>query len=870
MATTVDAPRVEYRRDTPYVTVSTPRISWVVRSDVPDWSQHAAELDWDAGTASGRLTLDGSDSVLVAWPFAELAPRQCGTLRVRVRGGDGWSEWSIPTAIAGGFLGEGEWHAQFLGLADPDRPGQPTLLRTEFEVADDLTRGTLYATARGAYQVEVNAIAVDAEILKPGWTPFNQRLVHETTDVTGLLTTGRNALGVVLAAGWYAESYGFGGEDRYVYGEQPSFAGQLLLEYADGTATWVASAADWQACGEGPWVSSGIYAGETYDAGRRPAGWSEPGFHSHGWSAPTVHPAGPLPTPNIGPAVRATARVPVKEVITSPSGRTLLDFGQNLVGRLEIRVGGPAGHTVTLRHAEVLEQGELSTRPLRRAAATDRYTLGGTGVETWQPSFTFHGFRYAEVENWPGEFHPSDVEAVVVGSDLVRTGWFECSDDLVNQLHSNVVWGMRGNFLYLPTDCPQRDERLGWTGDIQVFAPTASYLFDCNGFLASWLVDLAVEQSLAGGVPFVVPDVLDSASTPAAAWGDAATVVPWVLYQRFGDLDVLGIQYPSMKAWVDQILALAGERNLWEGGFQFGDWLDPDAPPEQPGKAKTDADLIASAYLYRSTDLLVRAAETLGFVADADHYRARAEGVRAAWLAEYVTPQGRVLSDSQTAYSLAVEFGLVTDPELRNRMGNRLSQLVRRNGYRIGTGFVGTSLVADALTHAGHLHEAGRLLFQTECPSWLYPVTMGATTVWERWDSMLPDGTVNPGEMTSFNHYAFGAIADWLHRVVGGLAPSTPGYRCLEVAPRPLPGLDWARTRHETPYGTASVAWRREGAGLTVHATVLANATAVVRLPGSYESFEVGSGDHEWVVEDTPLAASSAAEHHGRRPAATG
>ena len=466
--------------------------------------------------------------------------------------------------------------------------------------------------------------------------------------------------------------------------------------------------------------------------------------------------------------------------------------------------------------------------------------------------FTFHGFRYAEVTGWPGVFDPAAITAVVIHSDMTRTGWFECSDPMVNKLHENVVWGMRGNFLYLPTDCPQRDERLGWTGDIQVFSPTASYLYDCAGFLASWLVDLALEQQAVGGVPFIVPDVLDSANVPAAAWGDAAVVLPWVLYQRFGDLGVLQAQYPSMKAWVDQLLGLAGERHLWEGGFQFGDWVDPDSPPDNPAKAKADPDLVASAYLYRSTDLLARTATVLGRVAEASSYATEAERVRVAWLTEYVTPAGRILSDAQTAYALAIEFGIVSG-ELCEQMGRRLAWLVRRDGYRISTGFVGTPLVTDALTNTGHLRQAGRMLQQTECPSWLYPITMGATTIWERWDSMFEDGSINPGEMTSFNHYALGAVADWMHRAVAGLAPAEPGYKKLKIAPAPLPGLDWASTRHDTPYGAAAVEWRRADGRISITAQVPPNTSAAVRLPDG-RRLTVAAGHHEWTVDAEPKA----------------
>lgn len=846
MPTVVDSVRLEYRHDSPHAPLARPRLSWVTRSDLPGWRQLAAELSWDDGSTTTDYQLDGDASVLVEWPFAPLRPRQRGTIRVRVQGVDGWSPWSAGREVRATFLADGEWTARFVGLPDPQRHAQPALLRHEFDVAAGLVRATFYATAQGVYAAEVNGAPVDDQVLKPGWTPYQFRLVHETTDVTDLLATGRNAVGVALAGGWFTESYGFQGLAKPFYGTQPAFAGQLLLEYADGRTEWVATGPAWRVSGDGPWTASGLYLGEDFDARRAPAGWSRPGFDDGAWAPVAVREGGPVPGPRTGPDVRVTQRVPVAEVLTSASGRTLLDFGQNLVGRLRIRVSGPGGTVVTLRHAEVLEDGELGVRPLRVAKATDTYTLAGTGVEEWAPSFTFHGFRYAEVTGWPGGFDPAAVTAEVIGSDMVRTGWFECSDPLVNRLHENVVWGMRGNFLYLPTDCPQRDERLGWTGDIQVFSPTASYLYDCDGFLASWLVDLALEQEAAGGVPFIVPDVLDSGKVPAAAWGDAATILPWVLYERFGDVGVLRTQYPSAKAWVEQLLAIAGDRNLWEGGFQFGDWVDPDAPPDHPAKAKADPDLVASAYLYRSTSLLARTASVLGEDADAAHYTGVAEKVRRAWLEEYVTPAGRILSDAQTSYALAIEFDLVTGA-LAQRMGERLAWLVRRDGYRISTGFVGTPLVTDALTRTGHLRQAGRMLTQTECPSWLYPITMGATTIWERWDSMLEDGSINPGEMTSFNHYALGAVADWLHRVVAGLAPAAPGYHRLEIAPRPLPALDWAATRHLTPYGEARVAWRRDGGQVVISAHVPANAGAHVSLPDG-RSFDVVSGDHEWTV----------------------
>ncbi|KPV54574.1 alpha-L-rhamnosidase, partial [Kouleothrix aurantiaca] len=396
--------------------------------------------------------------------------------------------------------------------------------------------------------------------------------------------------------------------------------------------------------------------------------------------------------------------------------------------------------------------------------------------------------------------------------------------------------------------CPQRDERLGWTGDIQVFAPTASFLFDTAGFLQSWLADLAAEQAEADGVvPFVVPNVLPGTPIPAAAWGDAAAVVPWVLYQRFGDTGILETQFDSMRAWVDLLAKIASERHLWDRGFQFGDWLDPSAPPDKPADARTSPQIVATAYFARSAELVAEAAAVLGRVDDATHYHALAAKVRDAFAREYVTSAGRLLSDAATAYALAIGFGLLRDGDQRRNAGRRLAALVRDSRYRISTGFVGTPLICDALCSVGEYDTAFRLLLERENPSWLYPVTMGATTIWERWDSMLPDGSINPGEMTSFNHYALGAVADWIHRMIGGLTPAAPGYRAIEIHPVPGGGITQATTRHQTPYGLAECTWAIEAEEFRVTVVVPPNTMARVFLPGSDAApVEVGSGTHQW------------------------
>lgn len=836
----VYAVKAERRTDSDTVATPTPRLSWKTSTGVGGWVQASAELRLERCAGTATATVEGAESVFLAWPFAPLAPREVTLLQVRVTGADGAvSGWSEPLRIRAGFLAEGEWRASFVGLASPERAAQPVYVRGEVDISGDVARATLYASAHGVYQTHLNGADVDDEVLKPGWTPYQFRLIHETTDVTRLLKPGLNVLDFTVAGGWYTETFG---TTRF-YGEQPAVAAQLVIEFEDGRVKTVASDGSWRATGEGPLRSSGIYAGETVDA-------SVVMPDCLTWEPVRVDATDAVPEARTSPAVRRIDELAVQEIITTPAGKTVLDFGQNVVGRLRIAVEGERGRTVTLRHAEVLEDGEISTRPLRLAAATDRYTLGG-GRETWEPEFTFHGFRYVEIENWPGELDPANVIAIVIHSDMERTGWFECSAPLVNQLHSNVVWGMRGNFLSLPTDCPQRDERLGWTGDIQVFSPTATYLYDCDGFLTSWLHDLWLEQRAAGGiVPPIIPNVHGPDVAPIAAWGDAATVVPWVLYERFGDLGVLADQFESMSAWVVSIIAVCGSELLWERQFQYGDWLDPDAPFDDPAKAKTDPDIVASAHLFRSADFVARAAAVLGKDLEAEHYAQIAEAARRAFVGAYITPSGRIISDTPTSYAMAIMYGIVTGTEQLRAMGERLAALVRASGYRISTGFVGTPIIQDALTMTGHLDVAERLLTQTENPSWLYPVTMGATTIWERWDSLLEDWSVNPGEMTSFNHYALGAVADWLHRVVAGLAPAEPGYRRLAIAPRPLASLQYASARHETPYGTASVAWRRnDDATITVEAKVPAGTSADVTLPGTKTRLTVGSGPHSWTVD---------------------
>ncbi|MEU8818690.1 glycoside hydrolase family 78 protein [Actinoplanes sp. NPDC048796] len=754
------------------------------------------------------------------------------------------------------------WQAAFVSAAAPSAADDPApYFRREFTAAGGLRKATLHVTALGIVEAHLNGRPVGDDVLAPGWTSYRHHLDVRAYDVTASIHAGINAIGAVVAEGWAAGRLGWENK-RGHYADRPALFLQLDLEYADRTET-IGTGAGFTV-GTGAVRAAGLYDGETYDARLEPAGWSEAGFDDTSWA-----PAQPfdwnlsaLRVP-VAPPIRRIEELPPAGISTSPSGKTIVDFGQNISGWVRITVTGAAGDTVTLRHAELLTPaGELETESNRTAKATDRYTLRGDGTETWEPRFTFHGFRYVQVDGWPGELTAEDLRAVVVHSDMRRTGWFESSDDLLNRLHANTLWSMRDNFVGVPTDCPQRDERLGWTGDLNAFAPTAAYLYDVRGVLRSWLADLAAEQRETGTVPWVVPDVLSNPSPPTALWSDAAVSVPWLLYQEYGDEQILADSYDSMAAFIRQVEGLLDEHGLWSSGFQYGDWLDPDAPADNPAGGKTDRHLVACAYLGKTTREMAQAAAVLGKHEDARHFATLADRVRGAFRREYVTEAGRIAGESATAYALAITFGLLDDAQLV-KAGDRLAELVAQAGYRIATGFAGTPLLTDALSSTGHLDEAYLLLMQKQCPSFLYPVTMGATTIWERWDAVLPDGTLNSTGMTSLNHYALGAVADWLHRVVGGLQRVAPGWREIRVAPQVGGGLTAARSTHDTVRGRAEVAWRVEGGEMAVDVTVPPDARATVVLPlhpaGATE--QVGPGTHNWRY---PLP-----ESFGARPAYT-
>lgn len=730
-----------------------------------------------------------------------------------------------------------DWIAAMIAPAT-EIDGAP-LMRAEYELernVDEIVQAVIHYSALGVAELSLDGVNICDDVLTPGWSSYEWRLRYRSVDVAKLMRK-QGILGASLGNGWYRGRLFTTGRGAF-YGDRIGLIAQLEVSYRDGHKQVIRTDSSWMA-GPSDTVSDDLYDGQTIDARRRDQSWTRPGEAPPGWvpGEELVFDTARL-VPYVGPPVRRQEELPPQRIWTSPTGRTLVDFGQNLVGWVRLTTQGERGREITIRHAEILEDGDLCVRPLRSAQATDRFILSGA-TDLFEPTKTLHGFRYAEISG-AEELSHGAITAIVVHSDLTRTGYFTCSDPLIRRLHDNIVWGLRGNFVDLPTDCPQRDERLGWTGDIAVFAPTATFLYDVDGFLRDWLRDLAAEQELAGFVPYVVPNILKYFDPTArelanpettAIWGDAAVWVPWALYQAYGDVKVLEDQYESMMAHVRRVEGLLSPSGLWDKGYQWGDWLDPKAPPDRPGDARANPGVIATACAFKTLTIAGQAARLTGRRADADHLAAVAARVRKAFKRHYVLENGRLLSDAPTVYALAIVFDLL-DNEARDAAGERLAQLISENDYRIDTGFAGTPFVADALTQTGHTDVAYALLMQRSCPSWLYPVMMGATTVWERWDSMLPDGSVNPGEMTSFNHYALGSVADWLHRVVGGLAPLEPGYTRVRVAPRPGGGLTWANTSLRTHSGTIEVAWRVNESLLTVTVVLPDGVGGVIDLLG--------------------------------------
>jgi alpha-L-rhamnosidase len=819
-----------------------PRLSWIIQSDQANTTQQSYELRaalTDADVRRGRKLVwntgrvSSSQSVHIPYQGEPLESHQRIYWQVRVTDNHGEkSKWSETAYFEMGKLNSNDWKADWITPTweeDPKKSEPSPYLRKEFSLEKTIKQARLYISCQGLYQVEVNGLRVGDQEFTPGWTSYDTRLQYQTYDITPLLVQNQNAIGIVLGDGWFRGNLGWI-DGRNNWGEKLAVIAEIDVTYTDGTMATLSTDESWKAT-TGPILESDIYNGEFYDANKELTGWSKAGYDDSGWQGTVKMEISKekLIAPE-GPPVRVVEQLEPLSIQQADEG-WMVDMGQNMVGWIRIRANGASGDKITLRHAEVLDkEGNMYYENLRAAKCTNTYILKGGTEETFEPHFTFQGFRYVMVSGYPGELTADKIRGMVIHSDMEPTGTFECSEPLINQLQHNIVWGLKGNFLDVPTDCPQRDERLGWTGDAQVFAPTACFNMHAEGFYRKWLKDLAADQREDGAIPHVVPDILGGMG--ATGWADAGVVIPWVVYLNYGDKTVLENQYESMKAWIGYMKERAGEDLIWTGDFHFGDWLAFASTRSDYMGAYTVKDLIATAYYSYSASIVAKTAALLGHEEEARYYAQLSEQIKEAFRKEFVTPNGRLVADTQTAYTLALAFDML-DEETAKKSAAYLAGDVEQFGH-ITTGFLGTPLISLTLTDIGRNDLAYKLLNRTEYPSWLYPVTMGATTIWERWDGQKPDSTFqNPG-MNSFNHYAYGAIGKWLYQVVAGIGidEQAPGYKHIIIHPRPGGGLTSARATHRSIYGEIVSEWKLDGNKLSMSVEIPDNTTATIYIPG--------------------------------------
>ncbi|MEY4499881.1 MAG: hypothetical protein RL319_869 [Actinomycetota bacterium] len=799
-------------------------VSWKLRSSVSGLEQIGYRIQASSDPEFKRIVGDtfeqsGSSQFGISCPGPELKSREVRFFRVAVRTQNGWTTWSNPIQVETGLLHQSDFSAKFIG--DNSITGEPSpILRKQFLLSHAPKNARIYSTALGIYDIYINGTKVGDSFLNPGWTAYHERLLLETHDVTNLLRVGQNVIAAELSDGWWRGRFGFMNQIEN-YGTEIALFAQLEITDECDLATTINSDSTWKVSAAEIRQSS-IYDGCLIDQNLSQPGWQLPEFDDSTWSyAVEKHHDLSALKPRTAEPVREVARFDLE--IEKHHDRSLLRGSQNISGWVELTVRGKKGQKITVRHAEVLEQdGQLHTRALREAKATDAYILAKDGLQTLTPKFTFHGFQHADVVT---DAEILKATAVAISSETARRGWLETSDKKLNRLHENVIWSQLDNFVSIPTDCPQRDERLGWTGDAQAFAATSNTLFDTQRFWRSWLIDLALDQHPNGDVGPVVPDLLrlkPENGVPGwnmngrAGWADAATIVPMSLYEYFGDIKVLQNQLDSMRRWADALDARRKGEKFLPTEFQFGDWCDPDAPGDKPWESKVPADFVANSFFAHTADLLAQVELLVGDAANAKRYRDICSQLKQdIWL-----EMGEAASNTTAGCSIALEFGIVPDAE-RVRVAKKLADLVRRDKGMITTGFLATPLILHALSKNGHFSEAYMMLMRQEFRSWLYAIDKGATTIWERWDAIREDGSIHTGEMAtepgsmdepsmiSFNHYAYGAVIDWMYRNVGGIAPqlTAPGFTEVLIAPRPSSAIHFAKCRIETQLGMTSLDW---------------------------------------------------------------
>ena len=854
----------EHKKNPLGVDVLQPRLSWKIRGTGNDLMQTAysirvaTERNFSSSKTiwqSGKVSSD--ESVLISYNGAVTVPLQAYYWQVKIWDNKGReSEWSEVGTWETGLLSPIGWKAKWIELeGDTNRYSPSPHFRKEFSITKKIRSARVYVTSHGFYELHLNGKKVGDQIFTPGWTSYSKRLQYQVYDVTSMLSNGPNAIGAVLGDGWYRGTLAWG-NNWAIYGKRLGLLMQLRIVYTDGTESLILTDESWKGFNDGAIRMNDIYNGETYDATKRVTGWNLPNYDDKKWFAVRI---GNYSYNNIiaseGSPLRKIQEIKPVKIFRTPKGSLVVDMGQNMVGWIKLKVKGSKGSVVTIRHAEVLDKyGEFYTENLRSAKAQLTYTLNGADEEVYEPRFSFFGFRFLEVNGFPGSLTADNLTGVVVHSDMQQTGFFECSNPMLNKLQHNIIWGQKGNFVDVPTDCPQRDERLGWTGDAQAFCRTAAFNFDVSAFFSKWLKDVAADQRPAGEIPFVVPDVLDkqgseTAST-SAGWGDVAVIAPWTMYLVYGDKKLLENQYPSMKAWVEYIRKKAGENMIWKGGSIFGDWLFYHPPVNNHSEPDgfTEHDFIATAFYAYSANLLAQAAHELGITDDELFYSRLFNQIKQVFINEYVTPAGRVGTNSQTSYVLALKFNLLPE-NLREKAAKFLVDDIKSRGNHLSTGFLGTVFLCHVLTEEGYTDVAYNLLLQETYPSWLYPVKMGATTIWERWDGQKTDSTFQDAGMNSFNHYAYGAIGDWMYSISAGIEVNKPGYKEISVQPHLTKKLDYSKASLESPYGTIASGWERKEGKIIVRVKVPANTKATIWIP---------SDDITKITENgSPLSAES-------------
>lgn len=841
----------EYRTNPLGINVRKPRLSWQMQNDRRGAHQTAyqilaasTEKDLDGTTRflwdSGKIEAD--QSIHVPYRGPALASGQRVYWKVRV-----WDEFdriaeSSPAWWEMGLLERTDWKAEWIGAPfwGGPRTSSPTpYLRKEFTLQKQIVTARLYATAIGLYECHLNGARVEDALLTPGWTDYSRRIQYQAYDITKLLQAGTNAFGMILGDGWGVGHIAWLGRQHYA--DRPQCLAQIVLTYPDGQQEIIATDKSWKVT-QGPILESDMLMGESYDARRELINWSLPGCDDASWwPVEILADQGAALVATNGPAIKRQETLRPVNIHTIPNlskPRWIFDMGQNMVGWVRLAVHGERGTTLSIRYAEALNpDGTLYTANLRTARNTDYYTLKGDGEEIWEPRFTFHGFRYVELHGFPGTPTVETLTGVVIHSEIPPTGTFDCSDPLINQLQHNIVWGQKGNFIDVPTDCPQRDERLGWTGDAQVFIRTAAFNRDVAGFFTKWAIDLEDAQFPNGVYPSVVPNLPAwSIVEGGPAWADAGVICPWTIYQCYGDIRLLEDYYPSMQRFID-FLSQTSQNGIrcyaeYPGWHGNGDWLALDGSDGREGG--TSKELIGTAFFAYSTHLMANIARVLDQEEDALRYDALSDEARRSFIQRFVHDDGTIEGGTQTSYVLALEFNLLPEA-LRPLAAAELVRNIQDRGNHLSTGFVGTPYINWVLSKTGHLDTAYALLKQTTWPSWLYSVTQGATTIWERWDGWTHDKGFQDPKMNSFNHYAYGAIGAWMYAIIGGidLDAERPGYKHIVMHPHAGGGLTHATVELNSMYGTIRSAWAMKTDRFDWNLIVPANTTATIYIPAA-------------------------------------